>query len=283
MIQKIVTAIDFSECSMNAFRHAVDMARKLKADLIMVWVNPETFKFVASREKVDDETVRAREAFEGIWRQYHADIGNQELKYIIKRGQVYEQIVKTAIEENADLIVAGTHGVSGFREFWMGSNAFRLIMASTLPVLTIREETPLKKDLKKIVLPIDSTIETRQKNPIAAEFAKVFDAEVHIVGLYSSEVEDIRKLVNSYLEDTVNYLNEQGIKYQVAYKECNNITNMTLEYAQEIDANLIVIMTEQEIKTANLWMGPYARQMINHADIPVLSVKPQEFIDSMKP
>lgn len=282
MIQKIVTAIDFSECSMNAFRHSVDMARNLQADLIMVWVNPETFKFVPSREKTDDETVRAREAFEGIWQQYHADLGDLELKYIIKRGQVYEQIVKTAIEENADLIVAGTHGVSGFREFWMGSNAFRLIMASTLPVLTIREETPLNQYLKKIVLPIDSTVETRQKNSIAAEFAKVFDAEVHVVGLYSSEVEDIRKLVDSYLDDTIKYLKEQQIKYQVAYKECNNITNKTLEYAKEIDANLIVIMTEQEIKTANLWMGPYARQMINHAEIPVLSVKPQEFIDSMK-
>lgn len=249
----------------------------------MVWVNPETFKFVPSLEKGDNETERAREAFEGIWQQYHADLGQQELKYIIKRGQVYEQIVKTAIEENADLIVAGTHGVSGFREFWMGSNAFRLIMASTLPVLTIREETPLKQDLKRIVLPIDSTIETRQKNTIAAEFAKVFDAEIHIVGLYSSEVEDIRKLVNSYLEDTVNYFQSQGVKYKIAYKECNNITNMTLDYAREIDANLIIIMTEQEIKTANLWMGPYARQMINHAEIPVLSVKPQEFIDSMKP
>ena len=282
MIKKIVTAIDFSECSMNAFRHYVDMARNLQADLIMVWVNPETFKFVPSREKQDDETVRAREAFEGIWQQYHADLGDLELKYIIKRGQVYEQIVKTAIEENADLIVAGTHGVSGFREFWMGSNAFRLIMASTLPVLTIREETPLNQYLKKIVLPIDSTVETRQKNSIAAEFAKVFDAEVHVVGLYSSEVEDIRKLVDSYLDDTITYLKEQGIKYQLAYKECNNITNKTLEYAKEIDANLIVIMTEQEIKTANLWMGPYARQMINHAEIPVLSVKPQEFIDSMK-
>lgn len=281
-MDKILVAIDFSECSMNAFRHAMDLARKLEADLTMVWVNPETFKFIGSSNGPDDEISRAREAFEGIWQQYHADLPTNKLKYIIKRGQVYEQIVKTAVEESADIIVAGTHGVSGFREFWMGSNAFRLIMASTLPVLTIREETELQQDLDKIVLPIDSTIETRQKNEIAAALAEVFDAELHVLSLYTTNVDDIKKLVDSYTKDTEKFLQSKGVKYQTTQREGNNITNMTLDYASEIDANLIIVMTEQEIKASNLWMGTYARQMINHSEIPVLSVKPKEFVESMQ-
>ena len=281
-MEKILVAIDFSECSMNAFRHAMDLARKLKAEVTMVWVNPDTFKFIGSSDQPDEEISRAREAFEGIWQQYHNDLPENKLKYIIKRGQVYEQIVKTAVEESADMIVAGTHGISGFREFWMGSNAFRLIMASTLPVLTIREETTLKKDLDKIVLPIDSTLETRQKNEIAAMLAEVFEAELHVLLLYTTSVEDIKKLVDDYGKDTVKFLKNKGVRYHVASRKGNNITTMTLDYAREAEANLIIVMTEQEIKTSNLWMGTYARQMINHSEVPVLSVKPKEFIESMK-
>jgi nucleotide-binding universal stress UspA family protein len=281
-MKKILVAVDFSECSMNAFRHAVDLAKKLSADLTMVWVNPETFKFISPSDNPEAETKKAREAFEGIWQQYHGDLPHNELKYIIKRGQVYEQIVKTAIEESAEVIVSGTHGVSGFREFWMGSNAFRLIMASTLPVLTIREQTPLSDHLRRIVLPIDSTIETRQKTEMAADLAEVFDAQIHVLSLFSTSVEDIRKLVESYSKDTIKYLKNRGVNYLLAEKEGSNITNMTLEYAREVEANLIVIMTEQEIKTSNLWMGTYARQMINHSEFPVLSIKPKAFIESMQ-
>jgi nucleotide-binding universal stress UspA family protein len=164
----------------------------------------------------------------------------------------------------------------------MGSNAFRLIMASTLPVLTIREQTPLSDHLRRIVLPIDSTIETRQKTEMAADLAEVFDAQIHVLSLFSTSVEDIRKLVDSYSKDTIKYLKNRGVDYKLAEMEGSNITNMTLEYAREVEANLIVIMTEQEIKTSNLWMGTYARQMINHSEFPVLSIKPKAFIESMQ-
>ena len=49
-----------------------------------------------------------------------------------------------------------------------------------------------------------------------------------------------------------------------------------ISYAQKLDANLISIMTEQETSTANLWMGPYAHQTVNHSPFPVLSIHPQQ-------
>lgn len=279
-MKKILAAIDFSECSLNALHHAIDLAKKHEADLTMVWVNPETFKFITDSNRVDEDISNARSVFEGLWKQYHSELPRNEFRYLIKKGQIYEQIVKAAIEEDADIIIAGTHGVSGFREFWMGSNAFRLIMASTVPVLTVREKSGIGTSLQRIVLPIDSTLETRQKNEITASFAKVFDAEVHVLALYTSSIDDMKRIVDSYAKETIKYLQDSGVKCALVEREGSNITNMTLDYAHEVDANLIVIMTEQEIKTVNLWMGTYARQMINHSKIPVLSVKPKEFIKS---
>lgn len=281
-MEKILAAVDFSECSMNAFRHSVNYARTLQTDLAMVWVDPETFKFIGSSAEKEDNLNRAREAFEGIWKQYKNDLNGGELKYVVKRGQVHEEIVKTAVEEDAEMIVAGTHGISGFREFWMGSNVFRLIMASPMPVLSIRESAPVTERVKNIVLPIDSTVETRQKNELAAHIAKVYGATVHVLSLYSSKMVELRELVDEHSKEAANYFQKKGIKTHYAHREGNNITTLTIEYAREEQADLIVIMTEQEIKTANLWMGTYAKQMVNHSEIPVLSIKPKELIRSLK-
>jgi nucleotide-binding universal stress UspA family protein len=49
-----------------------------------------------------------------------------------------------------------------------------------------------------------------------------------------------------------------------------------IEMAKKLDANLISIMTEQETRTSNLWMGPFAHQTVNHSPIPVLSIHPKE-------
>lgn len=281
-MKKILVAVDFSECSMNAFRQALNYAKTMEAHLTMVWVNPETLKVINASSEEENAMTRANEAFEGIWKQYKNDLLHSELKYEVKRGQVYDEIVKTAVEEDADMIVAGTHGVSGFKEFWMGSNVFRLIMASPMPVLSIRESTRPEESINTIVVPIDSSLETKQKSETVALLARHFDSDVHVLSLYSSGVKDIQKMVNSYTEETINYLENENVTCFSAKREGNNITTMTLNYAREADADLIVIMTEQEIKATNLWMGPYARQMVNHSEIPVLSIKPKELVSSLR-
>jgi nucleotide-binding universal stress UspA family protein len=281
-MKTIINAVDFSECSMNAFRHALDYAKKTEARLVAIWVNPETFKFVGSTPELNDEDMWAREAFEGIWKQYKDELPPERLQYEVRRGQVYEELVKAVIEKDATMIVAGTHGVSGFKEFWMGSNVFRLIMSSPVPVLSISQKATPGRPVKNIVLPIDSTVETRQKNEMAAFLAKIFGAQIHVVSLYSSKIDDLRHLVDSYSKETIKYLREQNIAYQLVEREGGNITNITLDYAHEIQADLIVIMTEQEIKTSNLWMGPFAKQMVNHSDIPVLSIKPTELVQDIQ-
>lgn len=281
-MDKILAAVDFSECSMNAFRHALNYARKIDTDLTLVWVDPETFKFISSAEEKKEATIRAREAFDGIWKQYKNDLPSGELKYLIKRGQVYEEVVKTAVEEEADLIVAGTHGVSGFRDFWMGTNAFRLIMASPMPVLTIRESAAPVDNIDNIIVPIDSTVESKQKNEIVAAFAKHFHSTVHVVSVYSSKMEELRQLVDTHSKETLQYFEQENITCEYGYREGSNVTTMALEYARANNADLIVIMTEQEIKASNLWMGPYAKQMVNYSEIPVLSIKPKELVRSLK-
>ena len=53
-----------------------------------------------------------------------------------------------------------------------------------------------------------------------------------------------------------------------------NVTLTTLDYAKEVNADMITIMTEQESRLTSLLMGTYAQQMINESTIPVLTVRP---------
>ena len=279
-MKKILVAIDFSECSINALEHSISIANKAESDLQMIFViKPETSRDIFT-EGPQTLASMVKDKFEEMVEKYQPQL-KKKLKYVIREGKIYGEIIKEAEDKNVFLLVAGTHGASGFEEFWIGSNAFRLVSASTKPVITIRGGVKISRVLKKIVLPIDSTMETRQKVPFTAYMAKIFDAEVHVLSVYSSSVADIKRLVDSYSEQVMKHLSEDNIKFVLENVEAENVTESTIEYATRVDANLISIMTEQEKTAKNLLLGPYAQQMVNHSPIPVLSMHPKESLVSL--
>jgi len=281
-MKTIISAIDFSDCSINALEHAVSIARCTKANILMVWVNnPYTTKTILSSDRSDDLVEEVERQFNRLITKYSAELPGLKIDYIIREGKVYKEVVSQARESDAWLIVAGTHGSSGFEELWMGSNANRIVSVAPCPIITIRAGVEISRNLERIVMPIDSTMETRQKVPFTAELANAFGAEVHVLAVYTTSVEDVRRLVLSYAKQAAKYLKDKGLKHQVIETESENLTTTTIQYAQKIDANLISIMTEQEKTALNVWIGPYAQQMVHHSPIPVLSLHPKEILISM--
>ena len=274
MNKKILIGIDFSDCSLNALEHAITIAQRSSSGITMVWVNhldysKEIFS-IEPKDLINEVEVKFKE----IIKKYKSRLGREEFNYQIRKGKVYKEICTVADEINAFLIVIGTHGSTGFEEFWIGSNANRVVSTSRKPIITIRAGVDIDKGLKKIVMPFDSTKVTRQKLPMTALLAKFFNAEIHILGMYTSKLDDIRYRIRNYVEQAKDYLGENDILYKAEFIETDHITEATIEYANKINANLISIMTEQETKTSNLWLGPYASQMVNHSPVPVLSIHP---------
>lgn len=278
MKKEIVVAIDFSECSINALEHAVNLAQHAKADLNLVWVDKSKQEASAALKSSEEAVADANRYLEELVSRYQSKLTGNRILYSIRHGKVYREIVNQAVEDDSFLIITGTHGSSGFEEFWIGSNAQKIVSASHCPVITIRSGINIDRTLSRIVLPIDSTIETRQKVPFTALIAKYYNATVHILSLYSTQVDLVRDRVDKYSDQVEEYLSENDINNQRDTAEADNITNSTIEYAKSVEANLISIMTEQEKTTANLWLGPYAQQMVNHSPIPVLSIHPKEYI-----
>ena len=275
-MSKVLVAIDFSDCSINAFVHALSIAQHCSSDLLLVWVekpSSEKDKF----EKLAGEPSRdVKNQFEEMITKYQPELQGNKITYKLRTGTVYKEIAKEAKDCKALMVVAGTHGASGFDEFWIGSNANKIVSAAPCPVITIRAGINIMRPLKKIVLPIDRTLETRQKATFTGFLAKKHDAEVHILSLYTSKVKAIRRDVNIFAGQVELHYQQEGVKYQMAFMDCDNISDAMIEYALKIEANLISIMTEQESKTSNLWMGTYAHQTVNHSPIPVLSIHSKE-------
>ena len=279
-MKKILVAIDFSDCSLNALEHAITIANKADAGIELMYViRPDSSKEIFT-EGAKTVSSMAKEKFDGLIEKYQPLLGNNKLTYLVKEGKVYHEIVKEAEGKEVFLVMAGTHGASGFEEFWIGSNANRIISASPCPVITIRAGIDVKRPLNKILLPIDSTVETRQKTNFTGYLAKAHNAEIYILSLYSSRVKEIRKNVDLYAKQVALHFEEEGITYHMEQAEADNISDKMIEFANKIDANLISIMTEQETTTSNLWMGPYAHQTVNHSPVPVLSIHSKDLLAS---
>jgi nucleotide-binding universal stress UspA family protein len=277
-MKKILVAVDFSECSINALEHAITIANKAESGVDMIFViKPESSRDMFT-EGPQTLSTMVKDKFDELIEKYHHRLGKNKLGYMIREGKVYSEIVREADNKDVFLVMAGTHGSSGFEEFWMGSNANRIVSAIRKPVITIRGGVNIKRHLEKIVLPLDSTPETRQKVPFTAYMAKVFNAEVHVLRVYTSNVPAVIRKVDSYSEQVVKHLEEDNIKYVLESLHADNLTDATIEYALKINANLISIMTEQETTAKNLLLGPYAHQMVNHSPIPVLSIHPKELL-----
>ncbi|HHN47338.1 MAG TPA: universal stress protein [Bacteroidales bacterium] len=281
-MKNILVAIDFSDCSVNALEHAISIAAKGNYNIIMMWVNnPTTTKILLSSDQSSEMIKEVENQFRKLIAKYSKSFKNGILSYIIREGKIYREIALEAESRNALLVVAGTHGTSGFEEFWIGSNATKIVSLAPCPVITIRSGVKVNHDLKKIVMPVDSTPETRQKASFTALIAKLFGAEIYLLALYTTKIGAIRENINNYAKQISHFMEEENIPCHLETSETDNIARATIDYAEKIGANLISIMTEQETATSNLWLGPYAHQLVNHSPIPVLSIHPADLDISM--
>lgn len=267
-MKTIIVPLDFSKESLNGLDFALMLAGKTKATVQMVNIivkNENT-----TTESLENDHKNAELKFKEIL-QICKDKGNLKCTLTSKiiEGKIHVEIAKLAETNEDAMLVLSTHGQSGFEEFFIGGNAYKIISHSRNPVISVRKSI-IPTTIKKIVLPLDITPETREKVPYTAQFAKLFNAEVHILTVCNSTSKTIEKKLNQYALQVASALETNKVAYKIKHLKGDNLTDLALNYAQSINADLISIMTEQEKSASNLLLGSYAHQMINKAWIPVM-------------
>jgi len=271
-MKRILVPIDFSSDSINALEHAIVIANKTGAKLRMIHISkgkkqdvPLYFKEFSSKEQYSPDK------FFKILIDKYKDKIQVSFDYKLREGKVYKEITNQAKYDDTDLIVMGSHGVNGFESFWIGSNAYKVVSNAECNVMTIRNGF-LRIGINNIVMPIDISKETRKKLKPTTELAKLCNATIHVVTVRETDKPKIIARLEKYTQQVCEYLDSKAIKYTTKDLSGRNITDITIDYAKEINAELITIMTEQTENTANIWLGKYAQQMVNNSPIPVLCV-----------
>jgi nucleotide-binding universal stress UspA family protein len=144
---KVLHPTDFSDCAAQAQALAVDLVGKLGGEFVLLQVLVETPLYgegLLSGSHVQSVYDAQRRWAEETLEARVADLRQLGIKasWRVQTGIPYEEIVKIAEEERADMIVMGTHGRSGLNRFLLGSVAERVIRLASCPVLTVRQTKP---------------------------------------------------------------------------------------------------------------------------------------------
>lgn len=270
-MKNIIVGIDFSNSSMNAMRHAVAVALKTGADMHLVWVKTPGVSNNVTDDKGDNYIKKVQKTLEEWKDLCKMESPDTEVNTVILEGKVHQEITRYASNQPNSVIVMGTHGTSGFEEGYIGNNVYRLINDATVPVLIMRENIEIKRDLHNIYAPIDLSFETLQKMRYAIFLAKAFAAKISITGIYYPNNADTRHVINVQMRHAADMCEDSNVRFElIPLTVQKDLCKVLLDHAHQLDSNLIVIMREENETdfSANSTM----REILSTSKMPLLII-----------
>ena len=281
-IKNILTPTDFSETAMLAVEHSAFMARLSKATLHLLHViKISEFTYTINNPAALGNDIREIENFSlqklgeiaaALKVKYGININTS-----ISKGNPAEEIEIAVSNYNIDVVIMGTHGTSGFNEYFIGSNAHKTIKKCHCPVLTVQVDSK-KIGFHDIVLPVENSYHSLEKVNKTIDLAKLYAAKIHLLGVQHLHDDEHKKAFSMMLENVEKVITHAGLSFDRTVVNGENLAQQTLKYAESAGADLIVVLTDHESELNDSLLGALAKQMVNHSKIPVLSIKPKEGI-----
>ncbi|WP_460470674.1 universal stress protein [Emticicia fontis] len=273
-IENILFPTDFSETANNALMVATSFAKREDATLHLLHVVVPKFSSVSRSHEAWLELEKKNK--KGLKRLANALERQYKIRTITHTAISYihaaECIEELAEQLNTNLIVMGSHGLSGSRAFFMGSNTYTVMRNVSCPVLAVPADYK-KFTFRNILLPFRRMAEIETKFKIISHFFTTTSTKVEFLGVASfTEFTSFDSLTNQISKLAIN-LRNQGVELIHRNEFCDDIADFVLEYADSNDAELLVInpMIDDEWKDFSL--GTHAQKILNHANKPVLCIK----------
>lgn len=277
-IKNILIPTDFSETGLLAVEHAVFMARLNKADLYLL----HTIELSETKFGINNPDIKMDD-FSAVEKIVNNKLNNLaaslrkkfgiSVKTICTSGSVADEVVNAVKEHKIDIVVMGTHGASGFNEYFIGSNAHKTVTACPCPVITVQTDAK-KLGFTNIVLPIDNKFNSRQKVDATISLAKKYAAKIHVLGLLDKDGDVNPKTFQVKLNSVEKAIQKAGLAYEIKTVVDDNLSIAALKYSKKVKADLIVVLTDEESHLNDMLFGAFTKQIVNHSKIPVLSIHP---------
>ena len=262
----ILVPTDFSEVCENAMKQAVEAAKYLKYKIALLHVIDKNTKAQLKKDGVGADAINTKlsKLAEKINSEH-----NVEVDIIAREGDIFTTIGEVAKDIGANLLYLGTHGKVGMQKL-TGSFAIKVVTSSPVPVVVIQKR-PFDKGYKKIVLPITSDAGPWEKTMWASFIAKNFDAEIDILQLDSTHLNEAVKIIT-------NHFDKEGVKYEIKKTSSSNFSKQVIDYATANVADMIMIMTNPDKSFSKFLLGSYDEEMIfNTSQIPVMCINPRKY------
>lgn len=261
---RILVPMDFTPVSDVALEHAVTVGKAFDSEILLLHI-------ISSKKEISDARMRME-----AWRE-KATSAYPRISTAVRIGSIFEDIDDVAVEQNADLIIMGTHGLKGM-QFLTGGRALRIVTNCSTPFIITQERGINPSGYDNIVVPLDLHQDTKQKLSTVAEMAGYFKGRVHIISPAETD-EFLKNQLSRNIEFAKEYFAERGIEYSVKISEHSSsaFVKDVVRYAAAIEADLISIMNLHERSLMGILGQSYEQQIItNEAQIPVLIINPIE-------
>ncbi len=265
----IIIPWDFSKVAENALLHGIKIAKIVHNDIRLLHIIDKDIK----QEEKDEIKQRLDKIAEQILSQHSINTSA-----VILEGSIFSIISKYATDEEANMVIMGTHGIKGMQKI-TGSWALKVIVGSEVPFIVVRDEPHDQEKIQNIIFPINFRSENKEKVFMAIYMGKYFDSKIHIL---KDPVTDkaLSRKINTNLNFAIKHLIQNNIEYDIhTVEKKGNFAKETLKFAEKNKADLILIMTTKNINFSDYILGASEQYIIaNSSKIPVMCLNPKAHI-----
>ena len=258
----ILVPWDFTEVAENALLHAVRYVKTINTSITLVNIVGNKKEEAEALPKLQMTATEATQKY------------SVEVIPLVKEGNIFTSIKECAEERDAMLVVMGTHGMKGMQKL-TGSWALKVIANSTVPFIVVQNK-PEHEAFAKMVLPIDFSLENKEKLRWANYISGYFKTKMYLFIPFIVD-EALLRRTKANLSFARTYLDERGISYEIIVSQKKGkFSEQTIDYATEIDADMIMIMTTKHPRLTDYVFAADEQLIIaNNSKIPVMCINPR--------
>ncbi|MTG96732.1 MULTISPECIES: universal stress protein [Myroides] len=273
-MKKILVPTDFSNQAYNATKAAAIIARKMNAEIILLHI-------LDLPQQGSDSINKGTPATEVMFFKKAADAKLEELAHdpifngiTISSSLILDRtslgVTKSAENNKVNLIVMGSHGVSGVKEYFVGSNTEKVVRTSNIPVLVIKGEVE-DFEIKDFVFASDFSEGMTEPFKKALNFNKILGSKFHLLMVNTPNNFKPTHVAEEIVEKFLDTLTDK--EFDLCTYNDMNIEKGIINFSKKIDADLIGIATHGRTGLAHFFNGSISEDLVNHSSKSVITFK----------
>ena len=289
MYDSILVPTDGSNAAVAAAEGAVSLARRFDATVHAVHV--VEFRNVRSTdEQLVADLRRFGERLVDEVEELASEAGVEATTSVLEtRGRVHRTIIEAAGERETDCIVMGTHGRTALARIALGSIAERTLRESPVPVVTVSEDADFAPEFERVLVPTDGSdgartaaehgIELAAASGAALDAVYVLDTNAIGYELASTTIRDaLEERGQRSVQQVLELAADADLQVETAVLH-GTIARSIVDYADEHDADCIVMGTHGRTGAERVLLGSVAERVVRLAGVPVIGVKAPEMVE----